>query len=86
MRHISAGEVFTKNLLDRLNYKAWEKTGVKGQFIVLKDHKPGYHFTIKENRTEIALPKDAINGSPSRFIRDFEATMNSFVYQITLTP
>ena len=74
MRHISAGEVFTKNLLDRLNYKAWEKTGVKGQVIVLKEHKPGYHFTIKENRTEIALPKDLEVVKHTTYVNQIEST------------
>lgn len=84
-RQVSAGEVLTKNLLNRLTNDVWY-FGVKGHLKVIKEKEPKSPNNLfdKENKHVVAIPKKAIKGCTEKFIKDFEKTMNASIYKIQL--
>jgi len=85
-RQILAGAVLTKNLINKLNDKAWI-FGVRGHFEIIQEKQEkttAFNIFDKKNREVVAIPKIGIKGNAEKFIADFEKTMASQQYKIQL--
>ncbi len=78
-KNIMAGEVLTKNLLQRINKAAYQYGGLP----VVGEMQTKTAFNL-DAKTTVQLSREHIKGNPEKFIADFQKTMNAQYFIIQL--
>ncbi len=76
---ISAGEILTKNLLNKVNKAAYQFGGFKTKGGIVRKS-----FDNMNAKTTIVIEQKYINSDTTKFIETFEKTMNASYYKIEL--